>query len=97
MGFDSGVIVAVLSLLGGLAVFIINLMKDKNKENLELEKRLSQNERSMEVLRTLYESVVKESEEKSSETREMKSSLKQIDSKSRELEIKVAILTNEKK
>ncbi|WP_368287557.1 hypothetical protein AB2B46_15360 [Kluyvera intermedia] len=97
MSFDIGVLVAVLSLLGGLAVYIIGVLNDKNKENLELEKRLSTNERNTEVLRTMYDSIRREADAKSSDDNEMKSSLKQIDSKSRELELKVAILTNEKK
>lgn len=97
MSFDIGVLVAVLSLLGGLAVYIIGVLNDKNKENLELEKRLSTNERNTEVLRTMFDSIRREADAKSSDDNEMKSSLKQIDSKSRELELKVAILTNEKK
>lgn len=97
MSFDIGVIVAVLSLLGGIILFVLNLFRDKNKENLELEKRLSSNEKAMEILRTQYDSMRRDIDDSSSKSNDMKSSLKHIDSKSRELELKVAILTHEKK
>lgn len=97
MSFDIGVIIAVLSLLGGLILFVLNLFRDKNKESLELEKRLSSNEKAMEILRTQYDSMRRDMDDSSSKSNDMKSSLKNIDSKSRELELKVAILTHEKK